>query len=107
MKRTTLFVVAFCALYLLMMLALSGCMTPRQNEAVEVLRDLWARNVITQEQFEALVAALSPSTWLNDVLYLAGNLVTGGATYGAVNYSRNRARKKRGEPVAVATASSD
>lgn len=100
-NKITAFII-LAAAYLLVMGLLSGCMTPRQSEAVEVLRDLWQRNVITTEQFEALLAALSPTTWVNDVIDLGKMLLTGGGTYAAVNYTRNRARMKRGEPVGKA-----
>lgn len=85
---------------------LSSCMTPRQTEAVEVLRGLLRDGVISREQFDALVAALNPATWVNDVIEMGKLLLTGGATYTAVNYRRNRARVARGEPVKVPSTDS-
>jgi TctA family transporter len=82
-------------------LLLVSCLTPRQAEATQVIQDLYQRGILTREQFEALIAALQPATWVNDMIAIASGLLGGGGAYIATNISRNRARALRGEPVNV------
>lgn len=88
-------------LFMVVALLFAACMTPRQNEAAEVLRDLYHQGVLTEEQLQALLDALSPSAWINDVIAIGSGLFFGTGSYVATNWSRNRARRRRGEPVAA------
>lgn len=80
-----------------------GCMTPRQTEAAGVLQEMLADGRITREQFNILLAALSPSTWVSDVITIGGSVLAGGGAYVATNLRRNSLRRARGEPVTVPT----
>ena len=88
-------------LLLLSGLVASACMTPRQVDAATLVRDAVAEGRLSQEEGQKLIDAMSPSTWLDDVLKLVG---TGGVTWAGINWQRNRARRLRGEPVKVAKA---
>lgn len=92
MKRT-IFIVALLALLL------TACMTPRQTEAAAVLTDLFYEGVLTKEQLDALLAALSPSSWINDIIAIGSGLIGGTGAYVATNMRRNALRRARGEPV--------
>lgn len=88
-------------LFLVVALLFAACMTPRQTEAAEVLRDLYRQGILTSEQLQLLLDALNPSTWVNDVIAIGSGLFFGTGSYVATNWSRNRARRLRGEPVAA------
>lgn len=89
------------SLFLVLAVAMASCMTPRQTEAVLVLQELYQRGVLTREQFDALMAALNPSTWISDTIAIGSSLLTGVGSYYLVNKRRDAAREARGEPVAV------
>lgn len=93
-KHLAMFAIAACLL-------LTGCMTPRQTEALVVLQEMLTAGVITREQFDALAAALSPSTWVSDVIAIGSSLLAGTGAYVATNLRRNSLRRARGEPVQV------
>jgi len=97
MERTVLLVVTM----MLFLLLTTSCMTPRQTEAIGVLRDLYERGVLSLEQFNALVAALTPVTWVTDAIAIASGLIGGVGGYVATNIKRNSMRRARGEPVAA------
>lgn len=88
-------------LFLVVALLFAACMTPRQSEAAEVLRELYRQGILTNEQLQLLLDALNPSTWVNDVIAIGSGLFFGTGSYVATNWSRNRARRLRGEPVAA------
>lgn len=81
------------------LLLLGSCMTPRQTEAAAVLQELFYEGVLTKEQLDALLAALSPTAWVNDLIAIGSGLFGGGAAYVATNMRRNALRRARGEPV--------
>lgn len=81
------------------LLLLTSCMTTRQQEAVLVLHDLMRQGVLSPEQFDTLVQALSPETWWQDLLTLTVGLLSGSGAYIATNWRRDRMRVARGEPV--------
>lgn len=89
------------SLFLVLAVAMASCMTPRQTEAVLVLRDLYEHGYLTQDQFDKLLAALNPSTWVSDVVAIGTSLLSGGGAYYLVNKRRDALREARGEPVAV------
>lgn len=99
MKRTIYTLLVLLAVALLF----AACMTPRQTEAAEVLRQLHRDGILTSEQLQLLLDALNPSTWVNDVLAIGSGLFFGTGSYVATNWSRNRARRSRGEPVGKPT----
>ena len=80
-------------------LLLAACMTPRQVEAAAVIQELYRDGILSREQFDALMGALHPSTWVNDVIAIGSGLLGGTGAFVATNVSRNRARRLRGEPV--------
>jgi len=86
-------------LILAALLLLTACMTPRQTEAAAVLTDLFYEGVLTKEQLDALLAALSPSSWINDIIAIGSGLIGGTGAYVATNMRRNALRRARGEPV--------
>lgn len=100
MNRTTKIVLLVLA-YSAAVLGLSACMTPTGVAARDVLVDLYNSGAITQEQFQRLVEALNPSTWVRDVVLLGTQLLSMGGAVQITNVMRNRARTARGEPVAV------
>lgn len=81
-----------------------ACMTPRQSDAALVVQQLYQDGVLTREQFEALMSALHPATWVNDLIAIASGLLGGGGAYIATNIRRDRARMRRGEPVVASVA---
>lgn len=83
------------------LLLLAACMTPRQSEAANVLADLYQQGLLDRSQFDALLAALSPSTWVSDVIAIGSGLLGGTGAFAATNIVRNRARAARGEPIGV------
>lgn len=89
----------FAAVYVAAIFLLASCMTPRQTAAAQVLQDLFAQGILTREQLNALLAALSPSTWVSDVIDIGKLLLTGYGSVLVTNVVRNRARVARGEPV--------
>jgi hypothetical protein len=82
-------------------LLLAACMTPQQVEAAAVIQELYRDGILSREQFNALMAALNPSTWVSDVIAIGSGLLGGTGAFVATNVSRNRARRQRGEPVTV------
>lgn len=86
-----------------LLLLMTACMTPRQTEAAAVLTDLFYEGVLTKEQLDALLAALSPTTWVNDLIAIGSGLLGGTGAYVATNLRRNALRRARGEPVKPAT----
>lgn len=98
MIRNHAYLIALAALLLL-----AGCMTPRQSQALLVLNDMLESGLIDRSQFDALVAALSPATWISDMIAIGSGLIGGGGAYIATNIKRNSMRRARGEPVTVPT----
>jgi len=99
MKRTIYTVLLLLAVALLF----AACMTPRQTEAAEVLRELYRGGILTPEQLQLLLDALNPTSWVNDVIAIGSGLFFGTGSFVATNWARNRARLARGEPVGKPT----
>lgn len=91
----------FATVYIMAICTLAACMTPRQSGAAQVLYDLYDQQLLTKEQLDALLAALSPSTWVSDVIAIGSGLLGGTGAFAATNIVRNRARAARGEPIGV------
>lgn len=77
---------------------LSSCMTPRQMAAAQVVSEAVADGRLSSAEGQEILEALDPQSWLDDIITILGG---GGTGYLLTNYMRNRARRRRGEPVLV------
>ena len=78
---------------------LTSCMTARQVRGLERIAQAERDGRLAPEEAQEMRDALSTGNFLNDILMMLGFGGTGVATYVATNLSRNRQRRKRGEPV--------